>query len=218
MGPRGDAIAQLDWCVGRIMAALERNGLAENTMVIVTSDNGPVLDDGYKDDANEKLGDHKPAGPWRAGKYSLFEGGTRMPFITHWPGRIKPGVSDAIVGQVDLPSAFAAFTGQGLPEDAAPDAINVMPALLGDSPKGRGDIVLHAGGTALRAGDWKYIPAGSTRDQLGPWKQAKFDAPGALFNLKDDPGETTNLASVNPEKLKELQARLEEIQERGRSR
>ena len=90
-GPRGDAIVQIDWCVGEILDALDRLKLTENTLVIFTSDNGPVLDDGYQDDAVEKLGSHTPAGPFRGGKYSLFEGGTRVPFIVRWPGRVKPG-------------------------------------------------------------------------------------------------------------------------------
>ena len=109
MGPRGDALAQLDWCVGEIMKQLERLKLADNTLVIFTSDNGPVLDDGYQDGANEKLGTHQPAGPWRAGKYSLFEGGTRVPFIVHWPARVKPGVSAALISQVDFCATFAAL-------------------------------------------------------------------------------------------------------------
>ena len=93
MGPRGDAIAQLDWCVGEIVDALERRGIARNTLVIFTSDNGPVVDDGYRDDAVTKLGGHRPAGPLRGGKYSAFEGGTRVPFVVRWPARVKPGVS-----------------------------------------------------------------------------------------------------------------------------
>ena len=92
-GPRGDAVAQFDWCIGQIIEALDRLKLTDNTLIIVSSDNGPVLDDGYKDDANEKLGAHKPAGPFRGGKYSLFEGGTRVPFIVRWPARVKPGNS-----------------------------------------------------------------------------------------------------------------------------
>jgi arylsulfatase A-like enzyme len=97
MGPRGDAIMQLDWCVGRVMDTLERLGLANDTLFLFSSDNGPVVDDGYRDQAVENLGDHKPAGPWRGGKYSAYDGGTRVPFIARWPGRLKPGVSNALV-------------------------------------------------------------------------------------------------------------------------
>ena len=123
MGPRGDAIVQADWCVGEVVAALDRLRLAENTLVILTSDNGPVVDDGYRDDAVEKLGGHKPAGPWRGGKYSNFEGGTRVPFIVRWPGHVAPGTSDALVSQVDLLASFAALAGQKLSPADAPDSV-----------------------------------------------------------------------------------------------
>ena len=111
MGPRGDAIAQLDWSVGQVLATLDRLGLTRNTLVLFTSDNGPVVDDGYRDQAVEKLGDHTPAGPFRGGKYSTFEGGTRVPFVVRWPARVKPGVSDALISQVDLLASFAALVG-----------------------------------------------------------------------------------------------------------
>lgn len=89
--PNGDAIVEFDACVGEILGVLDRPRLSDDTLVIVTSDNRPVLDDGYRDFANERPGAHTPAGPFRAGKYSLFEGGTRMPFLVRWPGRVKPG-------------------------------------------------------------------------------------------------------------------------------
>ncbi len=101
-GVRGDVIVQLDWCVGEVLAALDRLHLATNTLVILSSDNGPVLDDGYADGAVRDLNGHKPAGPLRGGKYSIYEGGTRVPFLVRWPGRVKPGLSDALICQVDL--------------------------------------------------------------------------------------------------------------------
>ena len=158
MGPRGDAIVQFDACVGELLATLDRLELAANTLVILTSDNGPVLDDGYKDDAVRKLGGHRPAGPLRGGKSSIWEGGTRVPFVVRWPARVKPGVSDAIVSQVDLCSTLAALCGQTLAPDDAPDSINVLPALLGDSPEGREHVLEHAGKVAIRKGPWKFIP------------------------------------------------------------
>ena len=112
MGARGDVIAQMDWSVGEILAALDRLKLADDTLVIFTSDNGPVVDDGYKDDAVAKLGTHTPAGPFRGGKYSNFEGGTRVPWLLRWPARVKPAVSDALISQVDLFASLAALTGQ----------------------------------------------------------------------------------------------------------
>src|SRR5450759_3568629 len=114
MGPRGDAILQFDWAVGEIMKTLDNLKLSGNTIVILTSDNGPVVDDGYKDQAVELLNGHKPAGPLRGGKYSAFDGGTRVAFIVRWPGKIKPGISNALFSQIDLMASFASLTGQSL--------------------------------------------------------------------------------------------------------
>ena len=109
LGPRGDAIVQADWCVGEVLRTLDDLGLADDTLVLFTSDNGPVLDDGYRDDAAERLGDHDPNGPWRGGKYSALEAGTRVPWVVRWPGRVAAGgTSDALVSHVDLPATFAA--------------------------------------------------------------------------------------------------------------
>jgi arylsulfatase A-like enzyme len=219
MGARGDAIVQFDWCVGELLSSLDKLGLARNTIVILTSDNGPALDDGYKDAAVEKLGDHKPAGPWRGGKYSNFEGGTRVPFIVRWPGRVKPGVSEAMVSQVDFPASLAALVKQEWPATDGPDSLNVLPALLGDSRTGRDHVVQHARVLALREDDWKYIPPSP-----GPARAANTNvesgnnAAGQLFNLADDPGEQNNLASKNPEKLKQLADALEKIKQAGGNR
>jgi len=218
MGPRGDALVQFDWCVARIMAALERLNLAENTLVILTSDNGPVLDDGYKDDANEKLGDHKPAANLRGGKYSLFEGGTRVPLIVSWPARVKSGLSDAQISQVDFLASLAALTGQALAATEGPDSLDNLAALLGESRVGREHILEHSGNVAIRVGDWKYIPPAQTREGLGPWRNAKIDAPGALYNLADDPGEARDLAAQQPERVKQMQAKLQALRQAGRTR
>jgi arylsulfatase A-like enzyme len=211
MGPRGDAIVQFDYCVGEILKKLDELKLTGSTLVILSSDNGPVLDDGYADGANEKLGDHKPAGLFRGGKYSLFEGGTRVPFIVRWPGRVKPGVSDAIVSQVDLPATLGALAGQKPDMTTMPDSQNVLSALLGESKTGRESIVEYASGLSLRSGKWKYISPGKTRDGLGPWKTVTVPNPGFLFDLSTDPGETKNLAGTNPEKLNELASLLKKI-------
>ena len=114
-GFRGDAIVQLDWCVGEIVRILKEQGLEKNTMIVFCSDNGSVLDDGYKDAAVEKLHDHKPAGPYAGGKYKIQEGGTRTPFITCWPGTIKPGVSEQIVCTIDLGTSLAKHLGVSYP-------------------------------------------------------------------------------------------------------
>ena len=210
MGPRGDTILQLDWCVGELLETLERNNLTRDTIIVFTSDNGPVVDDGYKDDALEKLGDHRPAAPWRGGKYSLFEGGTRVPLIVRWPGKVGPGVSDALISQVDFPATFAALAGTKFQSDTAPDTQNMLPALLGNSPRGRTNLIEHAGGgIALRAENWKYIPK-----RQGP-KKTRFtdietgnDPEVQLYNLVADPGETRNLAPEHPARVKELAALL----------
>lgn len=220
MGPRGDAIAQMDWCTDQILGTLDRLGLADNTLVIFSSDNGPVVDDGYHDDSVEKLGDHKPAGPWRGGKYSNFEAGTRVPFVVRWPARIAPGqVSGALVCQVDFPATFAALIGQPLSPDEAPDSLNILPALLGESQTGRDHLVEHARVLALRQGTWKYIEPtkgpsmnANTRTELG-------DGPaGALYDLATDPGERINLIDREPQRAAAMAAKLREIQEAGRSR
>ena len=214
MGARGDAIVQFDWCVGELLAALDRRGLTRETLVILTSDNGPVLDDGYQDGAVEKLGHHKPAGPWRGGKYSAFEGGTREPLIVRWPGRVKPGVSDAIVSQVDFPASLAALVGQKFPAKEGPDSQNVLPALLGDSKSGRGHVVEYAGILALRQGNWKYIePGNRPLRRAGTNVELGSDPAGLLFNLIVDPGETNNLAAAQPEKLKALAAQLAKLRQ-----
>jgi arylsulfatase A-like enzyme len=117
LGYRGDAILQLDWAVGEIMKHLDLLGLTKNTLLIFSSDNGPVLDDGYQDEAVTKLNGHNPAGPLRGGKYSAFEAGTRVPFIVSWPKKIKPAVSDAMICQVDFIASFAALLKQAVPAD-----------------------------------------------------------------------------------------------------
>jgi arylsulfatase A-like enzyme len=212
MGPRGDAIVQADWSTGEILAALDRLGLAKDTIVIWSSDNGPVVDDGYADDAVKKLGDHKPAGPWRGGKYSNFEGGTRVPFLVRWPARVKPGVSDALVCQVDFPASFAALTGQEFPIATGPDSVNILPALLGESKAGRDHLIEHASVLSVRQGPWKYIePGNGPKLNKNTGTELGNDPQPQLYNLASDPGERTNLARQQPEKVRELEALLKRV-------
>lgn len=214
-GLRGDAVVELDWCVGQILDTLDRLSLTNNTLVIFSSDNGPVVDDGYHDGAVEHLGDHRPSGPFRGGKYSAFEGGTRVPMIVRWPNKIAAGTkSDALVCHIDFLASFAALVGQSLPEDVAIDSVNVLPALLGKTQVGREELVEQAGGLALRQGNWKYIPPrkGSainknTNIELG------VDPNGFLFNLENDPGEQNNLISSLPDKAKAMAERLQAIRD-----
>lgn len=219
MGPRGDVIVQFDWSVSEIMKALNRLGLAENTLVILSSDNGPVVDDGYQDQAVRLLDGHKPAGPLRGGKYSIFEGGTRIPLIVHWPARVKPGVSDALVCHVDFLASFAALTGQTLAMSDAPDSFDVLDALLGKSTTGRSDLVEHAGVLALRQGPQKYIEPGQGPRRAVETNTETGQAPqGQFYQLADDLGETNNLSAQQPEKVRAGRARLVEIRAAGRSR
>ena len=219
MGPRGDAIVQLDYCTGEILKTLDRLNLAENTLVIFTSDNGPVVDDGYKDQAVEKLDGHKPAGPLRGGKYSAFDGGTRVPFIVRWPGHVKPGQSDALVSQVDFMASFASLAGQKLATDDAPDSFDILPALLGKSPVGREHLAEHAGILSLIKGDWKYIePRKGPKINKNTNTELGTDPKPQLYNLRDDLGEKNDVASEHPEIVKELAGLLKKIKADGRSR
>ena len=162
MGPRGDTIVEFDDTVGQVLAALDKHNLTDDTLVIVSSDNGAVIDDGYKDDAVEKLGGHKPTGPLKGYKGSLFEGGLRVPFIARWPRRVTAGrTSGEVVSLVDVPAVAAAAAGVELAKAGFEDAVNVLPAFTGDG-KGRDSLVLHNGGAglAVRKGPYKFIPPG----------------------------------------------------------
>ncbi len=212
MGPRGDAIMQADWAIGQLLDSLDRLKLADNTLVILTSDNGPVVDDGYVDEAVEKLGAHKPWGPLRGGKYSRFEAGTRVPFAVRWPARVKPGVSDALVSQVDLLASLAGLTGQAVPSGEAPDSRNHMAALLGQDQKGRDHIVEHAGSLALREGRWKYIePSKGPRMSVQTNTELANDPAPQLYDLEADIGERRNVADQHPDIVKAMAARLAAI-------
>jgi len=216
MGPRGDAILEFDWSVGEIMKAVDRLGLAPNTLIIITSDNGPVVDDGYKDQAVELLGSHKPAGPLRGGKYSVFDGGTRVVFVVSWKGKIKVGTSDALFSQVDLLASFAALAGQVLPEGAVGDSFNSMDVLLGKSITGREWLVEHAsnGRLSIIKGDWKFIePGPGVKVQINTNTETGNDTVPQLYNLKTDIGERNNLASENKVIVKELTELLQNIKD-----
>jgi arylsulfatase A-like enzyme len=209
LGFRGDAIVEMDWCVGQLMDTLDRLQLTESTFVIFCSDNGPVLDDGYRDEAIEKVGDHSPSGPFRGGKYSIYEGGTRTPFITRWPGIIKPGVSDEVVCLVDLAASLAALAEREIPAGACPDSFDVLPALLGEpGARGRDHVVEQGRGLALREGDWKFLWHPNA-DAVKSLTYEKGPGQFELYNLKDDPAETTNLIDEFPDVAARLKARLE---------
>ncbi|WP_194765718.1 sulfatase family protein [Tamlana sp. I1] len=201
LGPRGDVILEADWVIGEFINTLKSEGLLENTLIVFSSDNGPVLNDGYEDDAVEKLGDHDPKGGLRGGKYSLFEAGTHVPFITYWEGKIKPQVSDALVCQVDLMASFATLIhGEMKPSDSE----DILKAFLGESQKGRESLILEANTrTAYREGDWIMIPPYEGKSYYEDVQIEIGIAPEyQLYNLKTDSGQQKNLAESNPEQLK----------------
>ena len=215
-GVRGDVIVQFDWCAGEILNTLDRLNLGKNTLVILSSDNGPVVDDGYRDGAAENLNGHRPAGPLRGGKYSLFEGGTRVPFIVRWPQRIEPGVSDALVCHIDFLASFAALTGQKLAAGEGPDSRNVLPAILGQSKVGRDQLVEHARVLALRDGAWKYIePSPEPKWKANTATEIGTDPAGQLYHLADDLGETNNLARAQPDRSRKLLEQLRSTRQAG---
>jgi len=214
MGPRGDAIIEFDWSVGEILKTLKRLGIDKNTVVILSSDNGPVVDDGYKDQAVELLGDHKPAGGFRGGKYSSFEGGTRVPGILSWPGTVKPAVSDKLLCQVDMLATFAGLLKVKIPVDAAPDSENHLSAWLNNGGKGREYLVLQnvQNNLSVEDGTWKFIAPGKgpayskeTNIEFGNLDKNQ------LYNLAEDKGEKENLAIRHPDQVARLSTKLEEI-------
>lgn len=212
LGYRGDAILQLDWAVGEIMKQLAYLGIEKNTLIIFSSDNGPVLDDGYQDEAVTRNGVHTPAGPLRGGKYSAFEAGTRVPWIIRWPAVIKPGVSDALVCQIDLLASFAKLLQRPLPASEARDSENHIDAFLGKTKKGRDVLVQQGGALSVVKGNWKYIAPGNGAafNKLTGIELGNAPAP-QLYDLKNDIGETNNLAAKYGDKVKELSALLEAI-------
>ncbi len=203
MGPRGDAIMEADWCVGELIAMLEERGMLENTLIIFSSDNGPVLNDGYKDGAWELLGDHKPTGGLRGGKYSLYDAGTHVPLFTYWKGRIEPTKSSALVSQMDILASVASLVGEEIPQGL--DTQDYLETFLGKSDKGRDSYVTEAmGRLAYRKGNYAMIP---------PFKGSKSNETGnelgnvdhfALFDLTIDPTQQNDIAASEPEVLETL--------------
>lgn len=202
MGPRGDVILEADWCVNEFLGELDRLGLTENTLVIFTSDNGPVLDDGYQDQAVERIGNHKMAGPYRGGKTSLYDGGTCIPFLLRWPAAVKPGVSDAMVCQMDLLASLAALIGQTYPDKT--DSQNTLPVFLGQRNDGRKELVTEGYfNYALHQGDWVMVPPypnyyGDDDDFSGLGNCYQ------LYNTKQDIGQRNNLADKERKRLHQM--------------
>lgn len=216
LGYRGDAILQLDWTVGEIMQQLKLLGIADNTIIIFSSDNGPVLDDGYQDEAVTHLNGHAPWGIYRGGKYSSYEAGTRVPMLISWPAKVKPQVSNAMVSQIDLLTSFAKHFNIKIPAGEAGDSEDMLNAFLGKNKTGRTVLVeqgIHS--IAIVKGDWKYIEPNNraAMDLLTNTELGNNPAP-QLFNLKTDAGEKNNVAAQNPVIVKQLADLLKQIRER----
>ena len=218
MGLRGEAIMQFDWSVGQLLEALDELGLTENTLIILSSDNGPVVDDGYQDRAEELLNGHTPAGALRGGKYSTFEGGTRVPVIVHWPREIRmPQVSEVIVSQIDWLASLASLVGAKIPSGSAPDSYDRMGNLLGTDDTDRPWVIEHAANNTLsvRTPDWKYIEPNddprtiqkTTNTELGNSSEPQ------LYDMTVE-GERENVATRYPAKVFELQSILRQVRNR----
>ena len=218
MGLRGDAIVQFDWTVGEIIAVLREKGIEDNTLVVLTSDNGPVLDDGYDDHAVELAGDHRPGGPFRGGKYSAFEAGSAVPFIVCWPGRIAGGqASDALLALTDGVASMASLVGVSLPEGAAPDSRNSLATWLGQSRESCPYVVSMAANRSLtlRTKRWKYIEPsdGGPMIPWGPKIETGYLKTPQLFDIRKDIGETKDVSRKKPRVLLRLQHVLKKVKE-----
>lgn len=216
MGPRGDAIVQMDWMTGQIVNKLKELGLEENTLILFTSDNGPVLDDGYADFAIEMLGDHEPSGPFRGGKYSAFEAGTRVPTIAYWPGTILSGVNEALISQVDIIASIAKLVNVPLQEGQAIDSEDMLDEFLGNSKEGREYMLSESFVFSLRKENWKYIHPISENKKFPKWLDNKgvetgFSHESQLFDLDKDIHEEVNLAKEYPEIVQEMESELKSI-------
>lgn len=222
MGPRGDALLEFDYSVGEVLKTLDKLGLTQNTLILLSSDNGAVVDDGYQDQAVEKLGNHRPTAELRGGKGGVFEGGTRVPLLVHWPARVKPGVSDVLFSQIDLMASLAALTGQTIDRSTAPDTENQLDALLGKKEKGRSVLIEQGGlgygspGLGITNGEWKYIEANPKAQRMNQNTNTELGyAPEPqLYRLTSDPGEQTNVAAQHPDLVRQLQTELDQTRKR----
>lgn len=229
-GPHGDFIYQMDWVVGELLKTLKDLGVAENTIVMFGSDNGPEVPSVI---AMRRDHGHDGAKPWRGVKRDQWEGGHRTPFLVKWPGVVKPGsVSDELVSLTDIFATCAKVTGSAFPKSAGEDSFDLTPVLKGEERDNQVRPYLlqqtFAMKLSIRQGDWKYIDhkgsGGNNYERTGEWGMSQFalpdtdpEAPGQLFNLKVDPGETTNLYSKHPEVVRKLKKLLEDSKISGRT-
>ncbi len=247
-GLYGDYVGELDWAVGQVLGTLDRLKLADNTLVLFSSDNGGVVmsrgggaerqaaefplnlenDDGgavtqhyRKAQIEAEQAGHNIVGPLRGRKHSIYEGGFRVPFLVRWPGQVKPATtSDEVVQIADLLATSCAMLGEPVPRNAAEDSYNILPAILGQKRKApiREATVLHnaEGVFAIRQGPWKLIEERTWNDNVRSlWRT---EATNQLYNLNDDPAETTNVWEKHPDVAARLRALLKKYRDEGRSR
>lgn len=229
-GPHGDFLLELDYIVGELMKTLEELHVAEKTLVIFTSDNGPEVTSVIHMRSDHG---HDGARPWRGMKRDAWEGGHRVPFIVRWPGKVRPGTTNPqLTSLTDVMATVAAIVDAHLPDHAAEDSFNMLPAWLDASaPPIRPYLLTQSfGGSrtlAIRQGEWKYLDhagSGGNRYEKDPGLKpflrpdAAPDAPGQLYNLSTDPGESTNLYHAQPEVTSRLKTLLEQSKTNGRSR
>jgi arylsulfatase A-like enzyme len=218
INPYADFVKQVDHDVGRLLASLEKQGLTENTLVVFTADNGcsPMANISELQKAS-----HEPSYIYRGHKADLYEGGHRVPFLVRWPAKVKPGVSPALIGQIDFLATFAEITGATVPAAMAEDSVSFLPVLRGDKTEARQGIVSQSinGSFAIRDGAWKLLHSAGS----GGWSSPKPGAEEAglpsvqLYDLSKDPGERKNLQAEFPERVAAMKAELEKIIARGRS-
>ncbi|MFI3325478.1 MAG: sulfatase-like hydrolase/transferase [Clostridia bacterium] len=223
LGARGDVICEMDYCVGQLVEYLKKEGIYDDTIIMFSSDNGPVLDDGYYDNAEKfnTMQKHRPAGPLRGGKYSKFEGGARIPFIVSWNSHIKPQTSEALISQVDLSSSFASMLNVELEDNWVVDSQNVMDAILGESHHGRDEILAEAVNKShfLRQGQWTYMqPSGGMPISLTTNNELGNSLDKQLYNMNYDMGQRENVAEWHPEIVEKMDARIEEIKASKKTR
>jgi arylsulfatase A-like enzyme len=213
-GPRGDLVFLADWCLGEVMEALDRLGIADNTLLIMTSDNGP----------RQGTEGHRSSGSLRGYKSHIWEGGHRIPFIVRWPGRVKANTkSDEMICLTDLMATCASILDTGMPDNAGPDSFNILPALIGERANKpvRDTLISHSenGTFALRQGNWKLIldnkTSGGWVDPAG--RPPDIGSPGQLYDLGADPKEQNDLWEKHPDRVERLTRLLEKHKSEGRS-
>lgn len=216
----GDFVMETDAIVGRVLKALDDQGLAQNTVVILTSDNGCSLSANYPELLAKG---HNPSGKLRGHKADIYEGGHRVPFLVRWPAKVQAGQSTTqLTCLTDFMATAADIVGASLPETAAEDSFSFLPALLGQKEASMRQSLVHhsiGGHFAIREGKWKLAlcPGSGGWSEPRPGKEAK-DAPALqLFDLEKDLGEQTNLQDQHPEIVASLKMKLEQIVADGRS-